>query len=99
MGDLDIRIRTRGVTMRMPRSRGAATGSLLVLLGLWGALIPFPGPYVNFAFTPNRGRHTEPAHSKGVEPVAESEVSEGVALPRCRRLSDLFRRRHTTSAR
>ena len=37
----------------MPRSRGAVTGLLLVLLGAWGALIPFVGPYFNFAYTPN----------------------------------------------
>ncbi len=49
MNDLDIRIRTHGGMMSMPRSRGAATGILLILLGLWGALIPFVGPYVDFA--------------------------------------------------
>lgn len=38
MNDLDIRIRTHGTTMRMPRSRGAVTGFWLILLGLWGAL-------------------------------------------------------------
>ncbi len=37
----------------MPRSRGAVTGFLLVLLGAWGALIPFVGPYFDFAYTPN----------------------------------------------
>jgi hypothetical protein len=37
----------------MPRSRGAVTGLLLVLLGAWGALIPFVGPYFDFAYTPN----------------------------------------------
>jgi hypothetical protein len=37
----------------MPRSRGAVSGFLLILLGLWGALIPFLGPYVNFAYEPN----------------------------------------------
>nr|MDT0664247.1 hypothetical protein [Micromonospora sp. DSM 115978] len=40
-------------TLRIPRSRGAASGFLLVLLGVWGALIPFVGPYFDFAFTPN----------------------------------------------
>jgi hypothetical protein len=40
-------------TMRVPRSRGALSGVLLVLLGLWGGLIPFVGPYADFAFTPN----------------------------------------------
>ena len=38
--------------LRMRRSRGAASGFLLVLLGLWGALIPFIGPYFNYAYTP-----------------------------------------------
>ncbi len=46
---------TRGGRMRMPRSRGAASGLLLVLLGAWGALIPFVGPYIDFAFTPDQG--------------------------------------------
>jgi hypothetical protein len=45
---------TRGGRMRMPRSRGAATGLLLVLLGAWGAVIPFVGPYIDFAFTPDQ---------------------------------------------
>lgn len=31
--------------MRIPRSRGAVSGLLLMILGLWGALIPFIGPY------------------------------------------------------
>jgi hypothetical protein len=39
--------------LRVPRSRGALSGVLLVLLGLWGGLIAFVGPYVDFAFTPN----------------------------------------------
>ncbi|WP_166904434.1 hypothetical protein [Mycobacterium sp. DL440] len=45
---------TRGSRLRMPRSRGAASGFLLVLLGIWGALIPFIGPYFDFAFTPDQ---------------------------------------------
>jgi hypothetical protein len=39
--------------MQIPRSRGALSGMLLVLLGLWGGLIPFIGPYVDFAYDPN----------------------------------------------
>lgn len=39
--------------MLIPRSRGAVSGLLLVLLGVWGALIPFIGPYVNLAYDPN----------------------------------------------
>ncbi len=40
--------------LRVPRTRGALSGVLLVLLGLWGALIPFVGPYFHFAFTPDK---------------------------------------------
>jgi hypothetical protein len=40
---------------QMRRSRGLASGFLLVLLGLWGALIPFVGPYFHFAYTPDTG--------------------------------------------
>ncbi|MEV5571605.1 hypothetical protein AB0L06_16260 [Spirillospora sp. NPDC052269] len=40
-------------TMRVPRSRGAFSGVLLVLLGLWGALLPFIGPYAHFGFHPD----------------------------------------------
>ena len=46
--------RVRGGRLRMARSRGAASGFLLILLGAWGALIPFVGPYFNFAFTPDQ---------------------------------------------
>jgi hypothetical protein len=40
-------------TLQMRRSRGAASGFLLVLLGAWGALIPFIGPYFHYAYTPD----------------------------------------------
>ena len=43
----------RGGRMRIPRSRGATSGFLLLLLGAWGALIPFIGPYFNFAWGTN----------------------------------------------
>ena len=39
--------------LRVPRSRGALSGVLLILLGLWGALIPLVGPYFHYAFTPD----------------------------------------------
>jgi len=37
----------------MARSRGAASGLLLILLGVWGAIIPFVGPLFDFAYTPD----------------------------------------------
>jgi hypothetical protein len=39
--------------MRVPRTRGVLSGLLLVLLGAWGALIAFVGPYFNYAYTPD----------------------------------------------
>jgi hypothetical protein len=39
-------------TLQIPRTRGAVCGTLLVLLGAWGALIPFVGPYFDYAYTP-----------------------------------------------
>ena len=38
--------------LHMPRSRGAVSGLLLIILGVWGALVPFVGPYFHFAYTP-----------------------------------------------
>jgi hypothetical protein len=39
--------------MRVPRSRGAISGLLLMVLGAWGALIPFIGPYWHYSYTPD----------------------------------------------
>jgi hypothetical protein len=41
--------------LRVPRSRGVLSGLLLVLLGAWGALVPFIGPYFRYAYTPAQG--------------------------------------------
>jgi hypothetical protein len=40
--------------LRVPRSRGALSGVLLILLGAWGALVPLIGPYFHYAYTPDR---------------------------------------------
>jgi hypothetical protein len=39
--------------LQIRRSRGAVSGFLLVLLGLWGGLIAFIGPYFHFAYAPD----------------------------------------------
>ena len=39
---------------RIPRHRGGLCGFLLILLGAWGGLIPFVGPYFHYAFSPDR---------------------------------------------
>jgi hypothetical protein len=36
--------------LAMQRSRGAGSALLLVLLGVWGAIIPFIGPYFGYTF-------------------------------------------------
>ncbi|WP_310962927.1 hypothetical protein [Nocardioides terrisoli] len=47
---------THGLTMRermqIPRSRGATSGFLLIILGIWGGLVPFLGPVFGYSFTP-----------------------------------------------
>lgn len=54
-GDTVVReTRPRGGAMYVVRSRGMLSGLLLVLLGIWGALIPFIGPYFSYAYTPDR---------------------------------------------
>jgi hypothetical protein len=40
--------------LRVPRSRGVLSGLLLVLLGAWGALVAFIGPYFHYAYTPDQ---------------------------------------------
>jgi hypothetical protein len=41
-------------TLRVSRSRGALSGVLLILLGIWGGLVPLIGPYLHFAYTPDK---------------------------------------------
>jgi len=41
-------------TWQAPRRHGVVTGLGLMLLGAWGAIIPFVGPYFDYAYTPNR---------------------------------------------
>jgi hypothetical protein len=40
--------------LRVPMRRGALAGVLLVLLGAWGGLIAFIGPYSHYAYAPDR---------------------------------------------
>jgi len=42
------------ITLRVPRSRGAFSGVLLILLGLWGGLVPLIGPYVHYDDQPDK---------------------------------------------
>jgi hypothetical protein len=38
---------------QVPASRGVLGGVLLVLLGIWGGLVPFLGPQFGYAYTPD----------------------------------------------
>jgi hypothetical protein len=40
--------------MRIRRSHGILGGTLIALLGIWGALVPFVGPYFHYAYTPDQ---------------------------------------------
>jgi hypothetical protein len=43
----------RSSRVRIPRTRGALGGGLLLVLGAWAGLVAFIGPYFDFAFTPD----------------------------------------------
>jgi len=43
--------------MRIARSTGTFSGLVVALLGLWGALIPFVGPYFDYSFGVNSTWH------------------------------------------
>jgi hypothetical protein len=43
-----------GDRVRIPRSRGALCGLMLLLLGAWGGVGPYAGPSFRFGFTPDR---------------------------------------------
>lgn len=42
---------------RIPLRRGSVCGLLLIMLGLWGGLAPFIGPYLHFGYTPDKTWH------------------------------------------
>lgn len=55
--DATGRRRRRTRTNRVPRSRGAISGLLLVLLGIWGGLVPFIGPYLDYSYGSDKTWH------------------------------------------
>lgn len=46
--------RTGSSSLHMPRTRGMVSGLLLIILGAWGALVPFIGPLFHWAYTPDQ---------------------------------------------
>jgi len=49
----DMETSIRASRRRVARTRGALSGVLLMILGLWAALVPFIGPSFNLGYTPN----------------------------------------------
>jgi hypothetical protein len=47
----------------MPRSRGALTGLAVFALGVWGAIVPFIGPYFHYAYI-NRTAFSFPTYGR-----------------------------------
>jgi hypothetical protein len=41
----------------MRRTTGATSGLIIFILGAWGALIPFVGPYFNYSYSPDSAWH------------------------------------------
>src|SRR6266581_179651 len=53
--DMKVAFSDRGIQlsrMRVPWTRGATSGALLLILSAWAALAPFIGPYLDLAYTP-----------------------------------------------
>jgi hypothetical protein len=48
----DMSSSIRASRYRVPRTRGAMSGFLLLVLGAWAALAPMIGPYIDVAYTP-----------------------------------------------
>ena len=87
--------RRGGGRLYIPRSRGAFSGFLLIVLGAWGALIPFIGPYFNYAYTYGDGAATTWTWSTGrlwleVVPGAAAALGGLILLMTANRASALF---------
>src|SRR5436305_7186872 len=44
-------------TLRLPRTTGAVSALAIIALGVWGALIPFIGPYFHYSFGSDAAWH------------------------------------------
>ena len=60
---------------RVARSRGAGSGILLIILGLWAALVPFIGPYFNFGYLPSPDQAWKWTTARGVFEVLPGAVA------------------------
>lgn len=58
-GGSRVQYETAGARPRrtIPRTRGAITGLCLVVLGSWGAIVPFVGPYFGYSYINHHAWH------------------------------------------
>jgi hypothetical protein len=76
---------------RVRRSRGAVSGLALVLLGLWGAVIPFIGPVFGYAYSPATAwTYTSGRLWLEVLPGAATLVAGLILLGGANRVSGMF---------
>ena len=61
--------------------RGRLIGLLLMLLGGWGALVPFVGPYFGYAYTPDKAWVYTPRAGCGCRSCPALPCSSGAAGP------------------
>src|SRR5258707_13057053 len=77
--------------LRIPRSRGALSGVVLVLLGAWGGVIAFVGPYFHYAYTPDSAwSYTSGRLWLEILPGAGAVVGGVIALASARRPAAMF---------
>ncbi len=77
--------------LRIPRSRGALSGVLLILLGAWGGLIPFIGPYFHYAYAPSSAwSYTSGRLWLEIVPAAGAVAGGLILLASASRLAALF---------
>jgi hypothetical protein len=69
------------------KRRSVVTGVLLILLGVWGGLAPFVGPYFHFAYTPVTAWHyTQPRLWLEVLPAGAAVVGGTLVMVSTSRL-------------
>jgi hypothetical protein len=77
--------------MRLPRSTGAASGLIVMVLGAWGALIPLIGPWFHYAFGNYQAWHvTSNRVWLCIVPGAVAFVGGWMLLTSAHRTSGLF---------
>jgi hypothetical protein len=74
-------------TSTIRKRRSIATGVLLILLGVWGGLAPFVGPYFHYAFTPDTTWHyTQPRLWLEILPAGAAVLGGAIVLVSASRL-------------